>query len=213
MQIDAAGMAWSTTSRMVRQGTLERIAHGVYRIRGGIEVEHMALRAAWLQLAPSTLAWERTGADGVVSHRSAAALYRIGHLPADVHEFTLPRRRQTRREDVQVHRAELADDEWITLRGLPVTVPSRIAADMLTAREDPGAIGAVIADALRSVYDYPGSVAVAIRPHAAAQGLRAGDGLGLLRWLLELTGAPERDAWLREAGSTDPKSDGGPVRD
>ena len=52
-QAEAAGMAWSTLSRRVKNGTLERVAHGVYRIRGAGEVEHLELRAAWLQLNPA----------------------------------------------------------------------------------------------------------------------------------------------------------------
>ena len=61
-----------------------------------------ALRAAWLQLAPGVPAWQRCADQGVVSHRSAAAVFGLGHLPADVHEFTLPARRQSRRGDVRL---------------------------------------------------------------------------------------------------------------
>ena len=64
-------------------------------------------------------------------------------------------------------------------------------------------MGQFIADSLRAVYDYPGTVAQAIAPHALAHGLRRGDGLGLLRWLLDLSGDPERAVWLTEAASTD----------
>lgn len=71
---------------------LERVAHGVYRLTTAPIPDHMELRAAWLQLAPDIPAWERTSAQGVVSHRSAAALYGLGHLPADRHEFTIPNR-------------------------------------------------------------------------------------------------------------------------
>ena len=199
-QAEAAGMAWSTLSRRVKNGTLERVAHGVYRIRGAGEVEHLELRAAWLQLNPAVPAWERGAEDGVVSHRSAAALYGLGHLPADVHEFTLPARKQTRRTDVRLHRGSV-EDGWISLRGMPVTRPHRIAADLLAEREDPGAVGQVIADALRPVFDYPVTVAEAVAPYAAAYGLRRRDGLGMLGWLLELTGDPERDVWLQEAAT------------
>jgi predicted transcriptional regulator of viral defense system len=204
-QAQVTGMAWSTMARMVRTGTLDRVAHGVYRVRGAGEPDHVDLRAAWLQLNPGSPAWERGPDDGVVSHRSAAALYGLGHLPADVHEFTLPRRKQSRRQDVRLHRAQVSEGDWIWLRGLPVTRPKRIAADLLADREDPGAVGQVIADALRPVHDYPGSVAEAIAPQAAGLGLRRGDGLGLLHWLLDLSGDPERETWVREAAqSIDP---------
>lgn len=199
-QAEAAGLAWTTISRLARTGGAERLAHGVYRLRGGPPAEQLDLRAAWLQLAPDLPAWERGPDTGLVSHRSAAALYGIGHLPAEVHEFTLPKRRQSRRADVRLHRGQTAEG-WIRLRGLPVTVPSRIAADLLAERDDPQAVGHLIADALRSAYDHPGSVADAIAPYAAHFGLRRGDGLALLGWLLELSGDPKRSAWLAEAGS------------
>jgi hypothetical protein len=57
----------------------------------------------------------------------------------------------------------------------------------------------VIADAIRSVYDCPGTFAGALEPHAARFGLRHGDGLGLLRWLLDLVGDPQTSRWMDEA--------------
>lgn len=203
-QVEATGAAWSTLSRKVRGGALERVAHGVYRVRGSGAPDHLELRAAWLQLSPATPAWERSPEQGLVSHRSAAALYGVGHIPADTHEFTLPRRRQSRRPDVRLHRGTVPDESWIRLRGLPVTRPHRMAADLLAEREDPGAVGHLVADSLRAVYDYPSTVAQAIAPHALAHGLRRGDGMALLRWLLDLSGDPERAVWMTEAQSTDP---------
>jgi hypothetical protein len=206
-QVEATGVAWTTLARRVEQGSLERIAHGVYRVRGGGEPDHLELRAAWLQLEPRVPAWERTAAAGVVSHRSAGALYGIGHLPADTHEFTLPNRKQTRRKDVRLHRGDV-NHGCVTLRGLPVTRPSRIAADLLSEREDLGAVAQLVVDALRPAFDYPGSVASAIAPYAAAHGLRRGDGIGLLRWLLELSGDPDSEKWLAEAVATEGKGAG-----
>jgi putative AbiEi antitoxin of type IV toxin-antitoxin system len=199
-QAEQTGISRATFTRLVADGfVLERVAPSVYRLIGGALPDHFALRAAWLQLDPSVPAWERRPDDGVVSHRSAAAVYGVGHLPADVHEFTLPRRRQSRRPDVRLHRRKLRDDEWVALRGLPVTRPSRIAADLLAENEDPEAVAQIIADAIRSVYDDPGSFADALAPYAARFGLRRGDGLSLLRWMLELVADPDRRRWLDEA--------------
>lgn len=197
-----AGLSPATITRMIDRGDLERIAHGVFHLRGAPMPDHAELRAAWLQLAPGVPAWERSADQGVVSHRSAAALYGLGHLPADVHEFTLPARRQTRRSDVRLHVRPLASAEWISLAGLPVTRPSRIAADLLADREDNEAIAHVIADAMRGVFDYPGTFADALAPHASRLGLRRGEGLGLLRWLLDLVGDPDAARWLDEAQKT-----------
>jgi len=178
---------------------LERVAQGVYHLTGAPTPDHLALRATWLQLAPDVLAWERTPAEGVVSHRSAAAVYGLGHLPADRHEFTLPARRQSRRPDVRLHHRQVKDDEWISLRGLPVTRPSRIAADLLADREDPGAVAQILADAIRGAYDDPSTFADALAPHAPKFGLRRQDGIALLRWLLDLVGDPQTSEWMGKA--------------
>lgn len=177
-------------------GVVERV---IETYAGAPLPDHVELRAAWLQLAPDTVAWERRPEQGIVSHRSAAAVYGVGHLPADTHDFTLPHRRQSRRADVRLHRRSLEDNEWILLRSLPVTRPSRITADLLDDREDPEAVAHVIADAIRGVYDYPGTFAEALTPHAARFGLRRGDGLALLRWLLDLVGDPDAARWIDDA--------------
>ncbi|MDA8385348.1 MAG: type IV toxin-antitoxin system AbiEi family antitoxin domain-containing protein [Actinomycetota bacterium] len=89
-QAELAGVAPATLGRQVAEGVLfGRIAHGVYIVAGAPEREHLELRAAWLQLAPETPAWERTPEQGVVSHRAAAAIYGLGDVPADRHQFTL----------------------------------------------------------------------------------------------------------------------------
>ena len=199
-QMEAEGIGPTTLDRLTSPGgVLDRVTTGVYRLVGAPTPDHMELRAAWLQLAPGVMAWERTAKEGVVSHRSAAAMYGLGHLPADRHEFTLPERRQTRRADVRIHVRSLTDGDWVGLRGLPVTRPSRIASDLLFDHEDPEAVARLIVDALRPIYDYPGAFADSLAPHAARFGLRKGDGLALLRWFLDMTGDPGANRWMDDA--------------
>ena len=112
-------------------------------------------------------------------------------------EIARPRPPPSRRPDVRLHRGTI--QKWIELRGLPVTRPSVIASDLLGEREDPAAVGHIIAEAIREAHDYPGTFADALAPHATAFGLRPGDGLGLLRWLLDLVGDPETSHWMGEA--------------
>lgn len=137
-QLERARIPATTLERLTAQGLpLLRVAHGVYRLVGSPPPDHLELRAAWLQLAPEIPAGERTPADGVVSHRSAAGLYGIGHLPADRHEFTVQYRKQTRRKDVRLHQRPLKDRDWIHLRGLLVTRPGRIASICCTSTRTP----------------------------------------------------------------------------
>jgi hypothetical protein len=194
------GIGQTTIDRLSMEGgALERVATGVYRITAAPLPDHLELRAAWLQLSPGKPAWSRTPDEGVVSHRSAASMYGIGDLPADIQQFTMPRRRQTQRPDVRIHVRKLTAQEWIGLKGLPVTRPSRIASDLLSDNEDPEAIARLIAESIRLAFDYPGTFADQLASHAAHFGLRKQDGLGLLRWLLELTEDRNAPQWIAEA--------------
>jgi hypothetical protein len=198
-QAEQAGVSPATLQRLASTGVLDRVGHGVYRLAGAPPADHLELRAAWLQLAPEVPGWDRTPERGVVSHRSAAALYGLGHLPADRHDFTLAERRQSRRADVRLHERPIHRGEWAVVGGLPVTRPSRIAADLLDDREDPEAVAYLVADAIRPAHDDPGTIADALAPYAGRLGLKRGDGLALLRWLLDLVGDPGTSRWMEEA--------------
>jgi predicted transcriptional regulator of viral defense system len=199
-QAEAAGVSPATLQRMSAPGgILERMAHGVYHLAGAPLPDHVALRAAWLALAPETPAWERRPEQGVVSHRSAAAMYGLGELAADRHEFILPGRRQTRRPDVRIHRGELRQDEWEILRGLPVTTPARTAADLLGDREDPTAVARVIVDALERKNEWAGNFQAQLGSRSGTLGLRRGDGDAALAFLLHLAEAPQATRWLSES--------------
>lgn len=205
-QAEAAGVSAATLQRLsALGGVLERTAHGVYHLAGAPLPPHLGLRSAWLALAPETPAWERKPAQGTVSHRSAAALWGLGELAPDRDEFTLPERRQTRQPGVRLHRGQLGAGDTTILDGLPVTSPARTASDLLADREDPEAVARVVTDALRTKKEWAGHLPAALAPRAAQLGYRRGDGRAVLAWLLDLSGAPEADRWLEEAGpnSTD----------
>lgn len=199
-QLTKAGIGSTSVERLTGPGgVLERVAHGVYQAAAAPEPDHRDLRAAWLQLAPETLAWERMTYQGVVSHRSAASIYGLGHLPADRHEFTVRRRKQIRRGDVLIHVRHLADDAVKDKHGLLVTRPARIAADLVRSWEDPEAVAQVIADAIRGGHENPGAFADFLAPCSAALGLGRDDGVAAMRWLLEMTEGEDRGRWIEDA--------------
>jgi predicted transcriptional regulator of viral defense system len=195
-QAEQRGMAWSTLSRMTATGRAERVGRGVYRLRGAEPPAQMGLRVAWLELAPSVPVWGRSADQGVVSHRSAATFFGLGDLPADVHEFTLPVRRQTRREDVRLHLGDVADGV-VSRGGVLATRPARTAVDLLRDGADPAAVATIVAESLDAGYDGP--VVVAKWLSAVAHRYQFGDGVGMLGWLLDLAGAADRDRWIAEA--------------
>lgn len=201
-QAARAGIARATLDRLTHDDAiLERVARGIYRFTVAPVPDNLDLRAAWLQLAPGVPAWERTPDQGVVSHRSAAALYGLGHLPADCQEFTVAARKQSRRPDVRLHHRGLVQDEWTTVQGLFVTRPARIASDLLIESEDPEAVANVITEAIQGGHDDPARFGEALAPLAGRFGLRRGDGLGLMHWLLDLVGDPLSERWMDEARS------------
>jgi len=185
-----AGVAASSLARLLRDGLLERVAHGIYRVRGAGEPDHLQLRAAWLQLDPAIPGWERVRSPDValVSHTSAASLYGVGDLRADIHEFTLPARHQTRRADVRIHRAEVPERQRILLAGLPATRAARMIGDLLGDHVEPSSVAQITAEVIDRVFDYPSDVAECIAPYASRFGFRRGDGVGLLDHLLSLAG-------------------------
>jgi hypothetical protein len=126
----------------------------------------------------------------------------LGDLPADRHEFTLPVRRQSRRSDMHLRVRALAADEWSWVRGLPVTMPARIAGDLLDDREDLGSVGQVVADALRSGLERPDTFRRELGRHVVELGRPRQDGLAALRFLLEQSGDPGASGWLRAAGDS-----------
>jgi hypothetical protein len=194
-QVRDAGVAWSTLSRLAGPGgPVERVAHGVYRLRGSADPGNLALRAAWLQLDPGVPAWERLDDPNLalVSHTSAAALYDVGDLRADTHEFTLPVRRQSRRPDVRLHRGRVPAEDWTVLHGLPATRAGRMVADLLAGHYEPGTVGQVIHEVLARVLEHPAVLAEKIAPFAVRFGQPPGDGPGLLE-LLRATAGPAEE--------------------
>jgi Transcriptional regulator, AbiEi antitoxin len=200
-QLEALGIRPATLARLLADGTIERVTHGVYRVRGAGEPDHVGLRAAWLALDPALPVWRRLDDRDValVSHASAADLYGVGDLRADVHEFTLPARRQTRRADVRLHRGRVPDEDRVVLRGLPTTRAGRMIGDLLADHVDPESVARITAEAIDRVLDYPRVIAERIAPFAARFELRRGDGVGLLDELLTVAGHRSRHAIIEEA--------------
>lgn len=197
-QAQAAGISRMQLARMVDAGVLERVAYGVYAAPAVMGEELLPLRAAWLALAPAQSAEERLAdavASGVVSHASAARLHGLGDLLADVHEFTLPRRYQSTREGVRVHRGVLTTGEVTIAGGLPVTVPARTVADLLTAGHDFEHVGQVAVDAVRTGVATGHELAVALG--TVRHGGASSDSAELASELLTVGGLGSRELTTR----------------
>lgn len=190
-----AGVPRLSLARLAEAGDVQRLAHGVYRVRGADADQYTELRAAWLAADPTRTAAERAADLGhpiVVSHRSAAAVHRIGNMYADRHEMTAPVRKQTRRSDVVVHRADVPRPDIVIARGMMVTTIERTLADLARTEPELGDVADALADAYRrSAVDL---AALAPMLDAAARRHGAHDGAHLLQQMLELKGLDARTA-------------------
>ena len=139
-------------SRLESHGQIERISHGVYRSCAAPPFREEDVWAAWLALYPETTAWkrQRNGSQGAASHETAAWLLALGELNPSPITFTLPVRKQTRREGVRLVKAPLHPNEVIVIKGIPTTSPARIILDLLRDGEDLSLVANVFGDATNS---------------------------------------------------------------
>jgi len=187
-QAASEGITRLQLARLADADVLERLGRGVYAATSAAG-EHLGLRAAWLSLDPARTAEERLGKPnvaGVVSHASAAGLHGLGDLLNDEHEFTLPQRKQTRREGIRVHRGDLTEQDVTIVAGLPVTTEERTIADLLRAGNDPEHVAQIIGQGVRrGVIDLSD---LAIRLDPLARRHNQPDGGALAEYLLDLVG-------------------------
>ncbi|HZX04038.1 MAG TPA: hypothetical protein VFF46_13970, partial [Kribbella sp.] len=154
--------------------------------------EFEALQAAWLSTQPDELAEIRVRRqldDVVVTGASAAQLHRIGDLPADRHEFSTPRRRQTQRPEIRYRTRTLPRQDITIAHGLPVTTKERTIADLVEARTDLSLVAGLVADALHRGGLDAGRLQELLAPLAARNGFPTGDGKAFLDRLVNLSGS------------------------
>ena len=122
-----AGIPRSTLSyHATESDALERVAHGVYRMRRFPTPPHGHVIAGWLALAR---------ADGVISHESALELLDLTDLIADDVHVTLPRAKRGLRTPpgVRSHFTDRLIDarHRHNVLGIPVTSVERTITDLL----------------------------------------------------------------------------------
>jgi very-short-patch-repair endonuclease len=120
-QLLAAGVPDRTIDRRVTAGHLHRIHRNVYAVG----------HAAPPPLGPETAALLACGEHAVLSHRTAAALWKLVPEGDDPIHVTIRGRNGPRPQGVRVHRtSRLTRGEVQVVEGLPVTSPSRSLIDV-----------------------------------------------------------------------------------
>jgi len=122
-QARRVGFSRDQLSYRTKSGQLERIAHGIYRLRRFPASSYEDLFVALL----------RTGPRSVISHESALGVYDLTDaLPAQVH-VTVPRTASRRREGIRLHTKAIDASEITARDGLTVTTVPRTIADVAAA--------------------------------------------------------------------------------
>jgi very-short-patch-repair endonuclease len=119
-QLNAAGLGPNGIARQVAKGWLRPMHRGIYAV--GV-LENDLTRPAAALLA--------TGEGAALSHRTAAAMWRL--LPAraaDPVDLTLFNARGRNRQGVRVHHAELSPADLRHRHGLRLTAPARTLLDL-----------------------------------------------------------------------------------
>jgi hypothetical protein len=115
-QLLAVGVSSSAIGRRVAAGKLHPLYRGVYAVGHQVVSQH----GRWMAATLST--------GGVLSHRSAGALWRLRPWNGRI-EITTQWTR-AKRQGLLLHRAVLAPDEITTHEGIPVTTPARTQLDL-----------------------------------------------------------------------------------
>jgi hypothetical protein len=116
-QLSELGLRAGAIERRVSLGRLRPVYRGVYTIGHRLLTPHGHWMAAVLACGPGA----------VLSHRAAAALWRIRGGTAI--EVTVPTAKRAR-QGIRIHRAVLPDDETTTHHGIPTTTVPRTLLDL-----------------------------------------------------------------------------------
>ena len=120
-QLEAAGVLSSGISDRVRAGRLHRVHRGVYAVGH----PNIGNEGRWIAAVLAC------GEGAVLSHRSAAALWKIGPVAPVIEVTVAGGGGRATRKGIRVHRSRTLSPADLTRRaGIPVTRPARTLEDL-----------------------------------------------------------------------------------
>jgi very-short-patch-repair endonuclease len=153
----------------IRTGRLHPLHRGIYAVGRPHVTDHGRWMAAVLAC----------GSGAVISHSSAAALWRIGPETRRLVELSLPSLSRRCRPGLQIHQRPALQERDLTVEyGIPVTTPVQTLIDM-SLRLDRSGVERMINEADKYNVTHPPQLREAL-------GLRAGEpGVARLRFILD----------------------------
>jgi very-short-patch-repair endonuclease len=121
-QLASVGVASSGVARRLRSGRLHRVHHGVYAVGH----PGLAIEGRWMAAVLAS------GPGAALSHRSAAALWKLLPSVPGVIDVSVPHRlTRSRQRGIRIHRSRTLAAEGTTRRhGIQVTTPARTISDL-----------------------------------------------------------------------------------
>jgi very-short-patch-repair endonuclease len=127
-QLREVGYTREAIDHRIRTGRLHPLHRGIYAVGRANVTDHGRWMAAVLACPGS-----------VISHSSAAALWRVGPEKRDVVELSLPSSSRRRRPGLEIHqRPSLKTRDLTREYGIPVTTPIQTLIDMSLRLDRPG---------------------------------------------------------------------------
>jgi very-short-patch-repair endonuclease len=119
-QLLGLGFGRRAIALRVERGLLHEVFLGVY-VFG---TRRITRKGRWMAAVLAA------GEGAVLSHRSAARLWRLLPPTSEVVDVICPPERIVRRKGIASHSFQLRDDEWVVRDGIPVTSPFRTIFDL-----------------------------------------------------------------------------------
>jgi very-short-patch-repair endonuclease len=161
-QLLALGFTAKGIRHRVESGRLHPVRRGVYAV-GRAE---LSPKGCWMAAILAC------GKSTYLSHRSAAALYRIGEERDGVIEVSVRRRGEHHRKAIKVRsRPSLPSHDIGTLGGIPVTSPVRTLLDFATL-EPPNKVERAVNEADKADVTDPDALRKALDSYAGEPGVR-----------------------------------------
>jgi very-short-patch-repair endonuclease len=120
VQLLGLGLSRRAIAARVERGLLHEVFLGIYVLGA----RRIGRKGRW------TAAVLASGEGAVLSHRSAARLWRLLPPAAEVSDVICPPGRVVRRKGICSRQSRVQDDEWLVRDGIPVTSPFRTIFDL-----------------------------------------------------------------------------------
>ena len=179
-QAQRLGIERYTLTRLEKDGFIDRVARGVYRMGGAPSVREEAVYALWLSLVPDREPGvprpiEQTP---VAMGATAAWLQELGEVGPEPMEFCCAVRKQTQRTGLSVRKRKIDDDCVFYIGGVPATSPTQTVLDLIDEGEDLSLVASVLKDALaRGLISDEGRLAEEVDRRGRKGGLPKGASL------------------------------------